>query len=212
MPDEPEGELIMSEDTSAKMNGPTPPAATTDNPFADLARLRISQNYADAIGVTKMLLTVPVKKPERQWFVRVHPSPEYRLTVALLELRDERVTYVVDPDLAAALPGDVKVTTLFTAINRQGTVFLWPGKLPGDGRQDEWSRTALEAANLAQTKWVKVVANLGLGAYEVSVATATLPEPGWPELTFNAILEIAFKDRFIRTTDHPVLRRLRGEI
>jgi hypothetical protein len=178
----------------------------------DLQRLRIAPDFAEAIGVKKLVLTVPVKKPERQWFVQVHPSPDYRLSVALLELRDDRVAYVVDPALAAALPGDVRGTMLFTAINRQGTLFLWPVKLPGEGRQEEWSRSALEAAELAQTQWVKVVANMGLGAYEVSVATATLPEPEWPDLEFKKIIEIAFKDKIIRRPDHPALRRLRGEI
>ena len=178
----------------------------------DLQRLRIAPDFAETIGVKKLVLTVPVKKPERQWFVRVHPSPEYRLSAGLLELRDERVTYVVEPELAPVLPGDVRVTMLFTAINRQGTLFLWPVKLPGEGRQDEWSRSALEAAELAQTQWVKVTANLGLGAYEVSVATATLPEPEWPDIEFKKIIETAFKDKIIRTPDHPALRRLRGEI
>ena len=188
------------------------PDGTDLGDLFDLERLRIAPSFAEAVGVKKLLVTVPVKKPDRQWFVRTHPSPDHRMQVAILELREERDTYVVVPELAAALPGDVKVVTLFTAVNRQGSVFLWPVKLPSEGRQDAWSGTALEAANLAQTKWVKVSANMNLGAYDIAVATAILPEPEWPEDDFKAILEIAFKDKIIAKPDHPVLRRLRGEV
>jgi hypothetical protein len=101
----------------------------------------------------------------------------------------------------------------FTAVNRQGVLFLWPIRLPGpDGRVDEWSRTALEAAQMATKGWVRVTANLSLGAYEVFQATGQLPEPEWPNLPFPDVLRIAFKDRLIDNLDHPVLRRLRGEV
>jgi hypothetical protein len=98
-------------------------------------------------------------------------------------------------------------------VNRQGVLFLWPIRLPGpDGKRDEWSRTALEAADLARRGWVRVTANLGLGAYDVFTATGTLPDPDWPALSFRELLRVAFRERFIDSPDHPVLRRLRGEV
>jgi hypothetical protein len=48
-------------------------------------------------------------------------------------------------------------------------------------------------------------------APETRILFSRLPDPVWPELTFNAIYRIAFKDRIIRTLDHPVVKRLRGE-
>jgi hypothetical protein len=53
---------------------------------------------------------------------------------------------------------------------------------------------------------------MSLGAYEVFEATGELPEPQWPELPFSQILQIAFKDKYIDSLDHPVLRKLRGEV
>jgi hypothetical protein len=53
---------------------------------------------------------------------------------------------------------------------------------------------------------------MSLGAYEVYEAVANLPEPEWPELDFQEIMEIACKDRFIKSLDHPVIKRIRGEI
>ena len=68
----------------------------------------------------------------------------------------------------------------------------------------------MEAAQLAQTQWIRVAANMSLGGYETFIATGDLPEPEWPDKTMQEIMDIAFKDRYISSTDHPVVRRLRG--
>ena len=158
-----------------------------------------------------MLTTVPVRKPGKQNFVRVHPEVSWRLQTAVLELKEEREIYLVDPSLWDELVGEISPMILYTAIDRQGVLFLWPVRLPGeDGRIDNWSRSALEAADKAMNRWVRVSANMSLGAYEIFEAAAELPEPEWPEENFQEILGIAFRDRFIREPDHPVLRQLRG--
>jgi hypothetical protein len=69
----------------------------------------------------------------------------------------------------------------------------------------------LEAATLATGKWVRVAANMSLGAYDVFEATADLPAPDWQDVPFQQLLSVAFKERFIKSLDHPVLRKLRGE-
>jgi hypothetical protein len=118
------------------------------DPF-DLAYLRLSQDFAAAVGVKKVLTTVPVRRPSPEWFVRTHPDPAYRLPTVLLELKEDREIYLVDRALWAALASERTVSTrlLTTAINRQGVVFLWPNRLPGpDGKIDAWGRSALEAA------------------------------------------------------------------
>ena len=184
-----------------------------DDPF-DLEKLRLSQDFGSMIGVKKALLTVPVRKPHRQEFIRVHPSPEYRFDTAVIELKDERgETYLIDPALRDDLPGEVVPKTLLTTMNKQGVLFLWPVKLPGsDGKVDNWNQSAVQIAEMAMTKWVRVVANMSLGAYEAFIATGNLAEPEWPEQSFKALLTISFKDRFIRSLDHPILRQLRGEV
>jgi hypothetical protein len=191
------------------------PESTEGNIF-DLNRLRLSQDFSQTVGVKKALLTVPVRKPGRQDFVRVRPDDadqSWHLETAVLELKDERETYLVERELWPELPGEITPKVLFTTINRQGVLTLWPIRLPGsDGRHDEWNRSALEAVEIARRNWIRVVANISLGAYEVYQATGDLPEPEWPAVAFEEIVKIAFKDRFIRGLDHPVVRRLRGEV
>ena len=60
------------------------------------------------------------------------------------------------------------------------------------------------------TSWVRVKANMSLRAYEIFEAESTIPDPIWPDLSFEEIYRIAFKDRLIRSLDHPVVKRLRG--
>ena len=48
------------------------------NPF-DPASLRLDQTFTDGTAVKKLLTTIPVRKPKRQDFVRVHPDADYRI-------------------------------------------------------------------------------------------------------------------------------------
>jgi hypothetical protein len=182
-----------------------------NDPF-DPAAFRLSQAFADTGGVKKLLRTVPVRKPNKQDFSRVHPDAEYRLTpAAIIEVKEDRETYLVTPEMAAELPGEFVMATLFTAINRQGVLHVWPVKLPGpDGKHNEWHRSAAEAAELAQSSWVRITANIALGAYELYHAVGQLPEPVWPDVTFTEILKTAFRDRIVNMPDHPLVQRLRG--
>ena len=124
-------------------------ATQAPDPF-DLGNLRLSQSFAETAGVKKLLRTVPVHRPNPQDFVRVHPSPDYRMSAPVIELKDDREEYIVAKDLVPELVGEFVSKTLFTAINRQGVTFLWPVRLPDpDGKDFEWWRSMREAATLA---------------------------------------------------------------
>ena len=71
--------------------------------------------------------------------------------------------------------------------------------------------SARAAAEAGIENWVRVKADMDLGAYQVVVATAINAEPQWPEgVTFRDILQIAFRGHLIDTPDHTVVKRLRG--
>ena len=182
------------------------------NPFENLSALRLDQSYADTVGVKKLLTTVPVRKPGRQDFVRVNPDPTFRLTpAAIIEMKEDREVYFVLPSIAQQLPGEFSVVTLYVTINRQGTLHLWPVKLPApDGRRNEWHRSGAEGAERAMKRWVRVTASMSLGAYEIFEASGDLPEPVWPDFSFQEILKIAFRERIVDRPDHPLVQRLQG--
>jgi hypothetical protein len=182
-----------------------------EDPFANLDNLRLTQDFAETVGVKKLLTTIPVRRPNPQDFIRVNPDASYRDQFPAIELKDERELYIVARNMQPELATECVSATLFTAINRQGVLFLWPVRLPGpDGKTNEWWRSAREAAELAMASWIRLKANMSLGAYEIFKAESVMQEPTWPELSFNELLRTAFRDRIISSPDHPVVKRLRG--
>ena len=186
---------------------------TAPNPFADLDAMRLSQAFAEMAGAKRLLTTVPVGKPGKQDFVMVHPDPEYRITAAIIELKEDREIYFITPKMTAALSGEFQPAVLYTCMNRQGVLRIWPVKLPGpDGKINPWHNSAAEAAELATKKWVRVTANMALGAYDIFEAIGELSPPDWPSLSFSEVLKIAFKDHLVDGPNHPLIQRLRGVV
>lgn len=182
------------------------------DPF-DPARFAANSTVHGSVGITKELVTCPVRKPSKQEFVRVHPDRDYQLRVHILELKEERETYLVMPALATALPGETRTVNLRLAVSRQGAIFLWPVPEPRlDGRETGWGNSARAAAVSAETKWVRIVANMSQGAYDVFTAPGELGTPVWPDKLMRDILAVAFGESFIiRDAGHPVVKRLLGQ-
>jgi hypothetical protein len=181
------------------------------DPF-DLASLRLNPSFLETAGVKKLVTTVPSRRPSPQDFFRVRPEAEFRENFAAIELTDDREYYLVRPEVLPELLNEVVYVTLFTTINRQGVVSLWPVKLATpESKRNEWARSQREAAEMAFTRWIRVKANMSLGAYEIFSAESAMPDPEWPELSFAELVRIAYRDRMIASLDHPVVKRLRGQ-
>jgi hypothetical protein len=208
--------LKNSRTSSVAGKAPPPqsaPPSQVPDPF-NPASLRLSQDFEAGLGVKKVLTTVPVRKPTKESFIQVHPGDDFQIQTCVIELKDEREVFLVAKSLWHALAGEATFgpRALFTTITRQGVVIIWPIRLPDpNGKIDSWNESALAAANRAQGRWVRVAANMGLGGYDVFEATGSLPPPSWPDVSFHDLLRIAFKDRYIDSMDHLVLRKLRGE-
>lgn len=191
-----------------------PPAETdpAPDPF-DPEALRVSQDFAATLGVKRVLTVIKCRKPNRQEFIRVRPGEQWRLETAVFEDAQNRETYLVDPAVRVDLFNETFHCCLFLAINRQNNLFLWPVRLPGrDGRSNPWNDSALAGAQRAERRWIRLAANMPAGLYDTFEASAESSEPEWPDLSMSEILRRAFKDRFIRSLDHPVLKQLRGEV
>ena len=78
---------------------------------------------------------MPVRKPNEQDFIRVHPGPNTAKRWPSSNFKDDRETFIVDLGAVPELQDECFFATLFTAINRAGVVFLWPVKVPADRRQ-----------------------------------------------------------------------------
>jgi hypothetical protein len=179
-----------------------------------LEAIRLPQDYLVTPISKGVIVRVSVGKPGRQEFFTAHPSEDYQAALCLLKMRDSGDTfYVVSPALAPELELEVSHYRVLTYATRGGKVGLWPIPLPGpDGRENPWHASAFAAADIAMKgNWVRLIANMQIGSYECVQALNASAEPEWPEESFEDLLRIAFRDRFITSLDHEVLKKLRGE-
>jgi len=180
----------------------------------NLDSLRLKQDFSETLGIQRVLSHVPVRKPNKTNFIRVHSGEDYRMDVGIVEMKEERETFLVTPAMMSE-PGIYELVVparLVTYITRQGVLALWPLKLEKDGKLNPWHESALEAAQLAEEQWVSVRADMSLGAYQIFLATAELPEPEWPEHTFSELVRLGFKGLIVDAPDHPLIQQLTGAI
>ena len=81
-----------------------------------------------------------------------------------------------------------------------------------DGKLNPWHESALEAAHLAEDQWISLRADMSLGAYQIFVAAAKLPEPEWPVQTFSELVRLGFKGMIVDKPDHPLIQQLTGAV
>jgi hypothetical protein len=193
------------------INNPATPAPSTPDPF-NVSALRLNNIITDEVGTQKILAHVRVGKPDKQSFFQLNPDPDYRIMMAILELKDENETYAVLPDIAVQFPGEIRQVLIRLGVTTQAVPFLWPVPLPqNDGRENPWYRTARLAAEYAEKDWVRMVANRGAGCYDIKIAAPGLPEPQWPSEDLSQLLRVAFSGgKLIDRIDHPVINRLLG--
>ncbi|WP_417385644.1 hypothetical protein [Gimesia sp.] len=147
--------------------------------------------------------------------MRVRPGENWSFQTMVYEDEESRETYLVYPGPAHELGDLCRPAVLRLAIARRSPQpFLWRCFLPGpDGRTNAWHQSLIEASRLAEDNWVRVVASMPDGMYLTYEATAELSAPEWPaELGMSDYLELAFRDKMIRDLDHPLMKRLRGDV
>jgi hypothetical protein len=179
---------------------------------AVLDALLLPQNYDSLLVVQKAFTKIPIRKPSPEWFVRTHPSKDYRLVMPVLEFKESsNEIWVLAPSLAGLANTEKLITIreMVTSITRQGTLFLWPLKRPGlDGKSNDWNDSAYEIAQKAQEMWVRIQSDQERGAYTFIEAPLGIPGPVWPKMTFREILTMATRGKIISNLDHPILKDL----
>jgi hypothetical protein len=177
--------------------------------FSDLSSVAIAPT--ELVGQQRIVTRVPVKKPDKQVFFRAHPTDKVETYV--IEDKENRETYYVLPAMRDEIvaQGLHRPVLLARVITKQAVNMLWPIGLSVDGRSNSWHETAQEARQLAETNWIRIVPNMALGGYEVFKSRAPVDEPDWSTMTFQELLEVAFRNRIISSFDHPVLKHWLGE-
>ena len=174
--------------------------------------LRLDQNYDAVLGLKKHIHKIPVDKPSPESWFRVRDDDEFVFDTKLLHIKNgpDRGIYQVGASLLPLLSSEklLKPTRLVLCIDRRGELRLWPLRLPGpDGLQDDWMSSALSIAEQAKRRWVRLAS--GASSYTSMTTTASIPDPVWPDMIFDVMIELAFAKRRIASESDPLLRRLR---
>jgi hypothetical protein len=123
----------------------------------------------------------------------------------LLELPG-RDPYIVHASIAISKEEDViRPVLLVRFVTMTGDEGLWPLKLnPPDGKANPWNTSALNILELAGTGWVRIVSLKGHYRHQVSKKTFAEVPPRFTNRSFEALVDIAFKDRVVATLDHEI--------
>ena len=186
---------------------------STQPPQNSINDLRLPQNFGEQFGVKRILTTVSVGKPPPPRFFRTKLSQEMAFDAYLVEDKVGGGYYVVTAAIAGILGKLARPVRLYAAIDRSDYPFLIPVPLPDEtGRRNPWHESLLRAVEAAEKNWVRLMANKGLGMYEVFEAEIKLPEPNWPEITMEELVDRAFTGRIVTSADHPMVQGLLGRV
>jgi hypothetical protein len=178
----------------------------------DLEALWIDPKLGD--GLTRVQnFNIPIGKPKE--FFRVVPDPNWRRVTEIythkVEGQVEEEHYIVAPAMRGVIE-EARRATLVTVVYRDGSLRLWPLKMPKDDEKDnEAWKSARAAAKEAMTTWIKIVWTKR--AYHARTAQpGYAPDPDYDKLPpFDELITLAFKEGgIIRDRDHPIARDLFG--
>lgn len=177
----------------------------------DLADFRLPLGQSVDPVTRKGATTIKISRPQKGVFVRTHAK--HKFDGFVIEDPVSQEPYLVLPAIAGKLQNECVAKRHILAVDRDGNPFIWPIRLPNeDGTLDSYSESALVAADEAERSWVRVQSNRSKKMYDTRVAVAAGGEPDWPEEDFDTLLSRAFGNRIIRDMDHPLVKRLNGEI
>jgi hypothetical protein len=209
----------LEEEAAETSPAPVSPEVTRKALIAgiDLDSISLDEDYAAGMEEEGTPDALPITKPQRDWFIRTHPT--HHKNVRLLEIKSgaDRGFYIVARPLWPLCHGQdiaLKPVRLTLAVSRESGPFLWPLKLQEEGcknRADDWSASALRICKKAETAWVKMFTKPGGSCYSHKVAEGITAEPAWPSQSFEEQLALAFEGKILNDPDDPLLRRIQGK-
>lgn len=197
-------------------------AVADDNNSGDFAPLKVGNpNEIDDLAIDQAHLeeyasptsesgVVECEKPAKGLFFTVLPetSKPYKNRAFYFLLQMEgRDPYLIAPKIAEQKKEEdtIRPVMIVRYVTMAGEEGLWPLKLnPPDGKSNNWNTSALNILELAESGWVRMV-NAGKH-YRHQVSRKTLKEvpPKFTDRAFKDLIDIAFKDRIVKTLDHEI--------
>jgi hypothetical protein len=210
---EPESEATTSGNTIPVNHNPAAnaSAANATDPYA-------AENFISAADAPKSIddLTIELKPPSDEEFVRVSPDSKHTIMATLLEVSREegfgKSYFLLTPNMREwvsnqpSLKKFVKLMHLFLYLNQDGEYAVWPVK----DSFNSWSTSDLQVVEAAKKVWVR---RYTMGkvrkAHTTNSITTEIEFPDKGMTGADGILKVVFGEAFlISSVDHPVIRKL----
>jgi hypothetical protein len=189
---------------------PEDPESTPRSQTTNIRDLRLSQDFENMTDVTKLVTSVSVGRPNKQTFFRIHP--EWQAVYPVFEKKQDFKSefFIVDTKAVPELASEVTPRLIVPLITRDGSLYVWPLRIGTPEKEvDLAARSAYAAMQKAKSSWVRL--NWKGREFECFVAKGELPEPEWPGITFDEMLNLAFAGQVIDNANHQVVKALNGE-
>ena len=184
-------------------------------PKIDLERVRARADQLIDLGVTTEYTVIPIRNPKPDEFFRCMSDEDYSMDTYILSLKTENEWYLIDPDILPEiqLESQLRVMTLYVCVTMNSTPFVTCIPQPDEmGKINSWHTSGHRTMEEAKLCWVRRQADKANGAYVITKAmNAKLPDPKWPTITLNEIIDRAFDKYYISDINDLILQRLRGE-
>lgn len=208
-------------------NTPIPEVNPSPEPVTVLTSLPLEQGYdefspeslrvlntLDMGGLVRQeLVLLPVRKPKKDEWFRVHP--DYQQQGGILELDTQKKMYWVSRGMQEQVGHDpcFNFRVCVLVVNRQGAPFIWPVKTnaEGCGTGQKHIQGPLEAMRLGKVRWIRMFWVHERSEYQIE-SSDLHDEPKFPEKPFPELLRLAFKDSVIDAADHPAILDLKGRV
>ena len=208
-------EKSKSNEAQVSVNAGTNNTTKLKNPKIDLERVRARADQSIDLGVTTEYTVIPIRNPKPDEFFRCMSDEDYSMDTYILSLKTENEWYLIDPDILPEiqLESQLRVMTLYVCVTMNSTPFVTCIPQPDEmGKINSWHTSGHITMEEAKLCWVRRQADKANSCYLVTKAmNAKLPDPKWPTITLNEIIDRAFDKYYINDIQDPVLQRLRGE-
>jgi hypothetical protein len=195
------------------------------DPYTSVQHLLVPTGLGTALPTQRVRTHIKVERPSPTSWFRVFPEwgPwDDNFRIFIYESQGDIPSQLVEPHVVAEDLG-LKIKRPALYVDRAGELRLWliaGGSYCGTATRStpsSWETTAIQAAQIGCTDWVRISSNKSAGIYEIHRVRdgVEVPDPDWSalgNLDPGTILELAFgDDRRIGSVDHPILKTLRGE-
>ena len=150
---------------------------------------------------------IEICKPYWEYYFRINGDNAYYAELPVLELRSGLWRVLPEYRLAH---NKIRYQIFRLGIYHNGVPFIWPLKTG----INTWNISAAKISQIAVDQWIKMDSDKAAFQYvhHPPPEDMVIPDPQWPKITFDRLLDMAFQERTVDSFNHPALRGARGEI